>query len=181
MGARAERAGGGAARNLSRRLRKLRETEVENLRAVLVADEDVRRLDVAMDDALGMGGVERIGQLDGNVEQVCDFQRSPVDPIAKALALERLHHDVRSAFVVADVEDGADARMTQRARGSSLDAESLECLMARCRLRRKELESDLPAQPFVFGEIHHSHSARTEGTEHPVMRNGAPDHSARSE
>src|SRR5687767_11051388 len=113
MCARAERARGGAARDRSRRLRKLRESEVENLRAVLVADEDVGRFDVAMDDALRMCGIERIGELNGNVEQVRDFQRSPVDAIAEALAPERLHHDVRGALVVADVEDCADARMAQ--------------------------------------------------------------------
>ncbi len=69
----------------------------------------------------------------------------------------------------------------KRAGGSSLDAETFECLMARRRLRGKKLESDLPAQTLVFGEIHHSHAAGTEGTQHPIMRDGAADHSARSE
>ena len=115
----------------ARRLRKLGQTEVENLRAVLVADEDVRRLDVAMDDALGVRGVQRVGELDGDLEQVRDLHRSAIDAVAEALALERLHHDVRSAFVVADVEDRADAGMAQRAGGSRLDAEALERLTAR--------------------------------------------------
>ena len=34
-----------------------------------VGDEDVRRLDVAMDDPLRVGSVQRIGNLDGQVEQ----------------------------------------------------------------------------------------------------------------
>src|SRR5262245_54606698 len=105
MRAGVERARRSAARERSCRLRKLRETEVENLRAVLVADENIRRLDVAMDDALRMRSVERIGELNGDVEQVLDFQRSAVDAIAEALAFERLHHDVRRAVIVADIED----------------------------------------------------------------------------
>src|SRR5689334_5254664 len=120
MRAGVERARRGAARQRSGGLRKLRETKVENLRAVLVADENVRRLDVAVDDALRMRRVERIGQLDGDVEQVLDFQRSAVDAIAEALAPERLHHDVRRALVVADVEDRADTWMTQGAGGARL-------------------------------------------------------------
>ena len=43
--------------------RGLRQTEIENLRSAR-GQEDVRRLDVAMDDALAVRGVERIGDGD---------------------------------------------------------------------------------------------------------------------
>jgi hypothetical protein len=162
-------------------LRQLRQTEVENLRPVLFTDEDIRRLDVAMDDALGVRGIECVRELDRDIQQVRDLQRSTVDAIAEALAPEGLHHDVRCALIVADVEDGADAGVAQGARRACLDSKPLERLVAGRRLRWEELERDLPAQSFVFGEIHDTHAARTECTEYAVVGDGAADHSVRSE
>ena len=42
-------------------------------------DEDVRRLDVAMDDALRMRGVERVGDLDAELDDAIELERLPVD------------------------------------------------------------------------------------------------------
>ena len=43
------------------------ESEVEYLGASASADEDVGRLDVAVNYAFAMGGVERVGDLDGDI------------------------------------------------------------------------------------------------------------------
>ena len=49
--------------------RHLRQAEVENLGVPALRDEDVGRLDVAMNDALRVCGVQRVGNLDGEVEK----------------------------------------------------------------------------------------------------------------
>ena len=46
----------------------LRQPEVENLGVPALGDKDVRGLDVAVDDAFGVGGVERVGNFDGQSE-----------------------------------------------------------------------------------------------------------------
>jgi hypothetical protein len=48
---------------------QLGETEVEDLGVAARGDEDVGRLDVAVDDTAGVRGVQRIGDLDGQVDQ----------------------------------------------------------------------------------------------------------------
>ena len=63
-----------AMRGLVRRRRlgpldQLRQAEVEHLGLAARRHEDVRRLDVAVDDALGVRGVERVGDLHGERQQ----------------------------------------------------------------------------------------------------------------
>ena len=47
------------------RRRDLRQTKIQNLGVPALGHEDVRGLDVAVDDAFGVGGVECVGNLDG--------------------------------------------------------------------------------------------------------------------
>ena len=49
--------------------RHFRQPKIQNLGVSALGDEDVGRLDVAVDDAFGVGGVERVGNLDGQSEQ----------------------------------------------------------------------------------------------------------------
>jgi hypothetical protein len=46
----------------------LRESEVEHLDDVVVGDFDVRRLEIAMDDAGVVSGGERVGDLPGDLQ-----------------------------------------------------------------------------------------------------------------
>ena len=71
------RAGGDARGDLG-------EAEVENLGVAARGDEDVGGLDVAVDDALGVGGVEGVGDFDGQREQGFVIERPPGDADASA-------------------------------------------------------------------------------------------------
>jgi hypothetical protein len=45
------------------------QAKVQDLRLATLGHENVRWFDVAMNDALRMGGVKRVGNLDGKVEE----------------------------------------------------------------------------------------------------------------
>ena len=44
------------------------QAEIENLRVPAFGDNNVRGFDVAMNDSLGMRGIERVGDFDGKIE-----------------------------------------------------------------------------------------------------------------
>ena len=74
----------------------LREAEVQDLDGAVCADFDVRRLQVAMDDALPVRGFERLGDLprDGQGLVRAASARAPMRAV-EVLALDQLHDDAR--------------------------------------------------------------------------------------
>ena len=110
-------AGLGDGRRLVRGRRSVRpfvkpcQPHVENLDRLPGIQQQIRRLDVAVHNSLGMRGVECIGNLDAEVEQTLQFQRTSKCEFPKGPALQILHHDERPALVLADLMDGTDVRM----------------------------------------------------------------------
>ena len=49
------------------------QTEVQDLRLPAIGNEDVCRLDVAMDDSLLMRRVQAVGDLNGQIQQMIDL------------------------------------------------------------------------------------------------------------
>ena len=80
--------------------------EVRHQRVALL-DQDVLRLDVAVDDAVGMGVVQRVGDLAGDLNGVGKGQLLlPVEPGPQRLTLDERHDVVEEA--------GGLARVVQR-------------------------------------------------------------------
>ncbi len=73
-------------------------------------------LDVAMNDAFGLSGVQSVGDLDG--ENRFRFQRQVVDFMLERYAVQELHGDGNLALMVADVvrAEAAWASRWKRAR-----------------------------------------------------------------
>ena len=104
-------------------VRALRETEVEQLDAG-ARQHHVGRLEVAMDNALAMRGLQRISDLRADPQDVRDRNRTLRGAGRQRLAVQQLHHEVRRAVDVADIEQRADARMRQARNGPGLALET---------------------------------------------------------
>ena len=97
--------------------RQLGDPEVEDLdgevpaAAVVEGEEDVFGLEVAMDDALGVRGRQRAGNLPGHRCDRRGLAREAAHPLERgpqALALQILHDDVRAIvddLAVVDLDD----------------------------------------------------------------------------
>ena len=95
-----------------------------------------------MDDAPGMGGLERIRDVDAERQKGRGLQWPSRNAVVQAHSVEKLHHDEGTAFVLAEVVDGANARMVEGRGGSGFPAEAFQGLRVRCHCFRKELECD---------------------------------------
>ena len=83
----------------------------------VAVEEQVRRLDVAVDDPARVRRVERRRRLLEPVERASERLRAVAhEPVGERAAGEVLHHDVRAAVVLADVEDRHRARCVREPR-----------------------------------------------------------------
>src|SRR5271157_267702 len=166
---------------------QLRQTKIQNLRHSPAGDENVRRLDVPMDDPLRVRRVQRVGELDRQVQQSIErkgralpsrgsAERSPTNQLLERLPLQQFHGNERSTAVLVDVVDGADTGMIEGGRGLSLALEALQGLMVPGHFLRQELEGDEAVELGVFGLIDHTHSAAAEFLHDAVVRNRCSDH-----
>ncbi len=154
----------------------LRETEVEKLRLSSFGDEDVRGLQVAVDDAPRVRGFQRVRDLDRDVEEGRELEWAGDQAVMKRFAVEQLHGDEGFALVLVDVIDGADVGVLERGGRPGLALQPLEGLRIRRGLLRKKLQGHAAAELQVLGFVNDSHPAASELREDPVMREGLTDH-----
>jgi len=125
-------------------------------------DKDIGGLDVAMDDALLVRRVERLGNLHTQVEHLVQVHGFVPDQMLQGLAVQKLHDDEGMAVMLADFVNCADAGMVERRSGARFALEPLERLTVLGRLLGQELQRHRTAQAEVFGLVHHTHATATQ-------------------
>src|SRR6266566_9074354 len=152
--------------------RELGQPEVQNLRLPAAGHENVRRLDVSVDDPLSVGRVQCVGDLNAEIEQPLGLQRPSCNEVLKGLPLQELHDDKVLSLVLADLMDRANIGMIQGGSCPRFTLKSLQRLMIGRELIGQELQSDVAAQTQVFGLIDHTHATAAQLFQDAVMRNG---------
>ena len=155
---------------------QLGQAEVHHLHVAPLGHENVRGLDIAMHDALRVRGVQRVGDLDPEIDNLVNLEHAAGQSIVERLAFHPFHDDERLALVFADVVDRADVRVVQRGGGSRLDAKPLNGLAVSHQFLWDELERDLPAETIVLSAVDDAHAAGAELMRDPIVRNGFADH-----
>ena len=160
-------------------LRQLGQAEVQDLRLPALGDEDVRGLDVAVDDALRVRGVEGVCNLDREIERDFERQRPVVDPVLQRLAVEELHRDERLALGLVDVVHRADVRVVERRGRARFALEALERTGLARQFVGQELQGDRAIEPHVLGLVDDAHAATAEAFRDLVMGDPLTDHVGR--
>lgn len=148
------------------------EAEVEKFGVAASGDENVGRLDFAVDDAFRMSGIESISDLNSRVEKQIQFEGAAGDAFAKRLAFQKLHGDEGAAFVFADFVNCADVGMVQGGSGAGFPPKALEGLAIVGESLGEKLQSNMAAEAEVFGFEYFAHAASAEFAKNAIVRDG---------
>src|SRR2546428_5749913 len=96
-------------------LYELGNSKVQNLHAAIFGDEDVLRLQVAMDDPFLVRSGQTMRNLDRIVDRFALRLRRAAQSFAQRLAFEQFRDDVRRTVMHANIVDGKNVGMVQRA------------------------------------------------------------------
>src|SRR6266853_2834029 len=129
-----------------------------------------------MEDALFVGGVETVGELNADVNGARNGKGADGDEIVEGLAFEQLHGDKGAAIVFFDGVNGANAGMIERGRGAGFAKEAFESLFVAMRGLRKKFQGDTAAELGVFSFVDDTHAAFAELAEDAVMGDGFVEH-----
>ena len=124
-----------------------------------LGDEDVGRLDVAVDDSLGVRRIQRVGNLDAQRQDGLRLHRPAADAVLQRHPVQVLHHQKRLIAVLADLVNGADVGMVEGRGGARLAAEAFQRLRVLRHVIGQELQSHEAAKFSVFGLVDDTHPA----------------------
>ena len=155
----------------------LREPEVQNFGVTAPGHENIRRLDVAMNDALGVSRVEGVGNLDPKREQSVHSIGAIADDVLQRGSVEVLHDDERLAVLLADVVDRADIRMIERRRSLGFAAKPFERLPILSDVFREKFQRDKAVEARVLRFVNNTHAAAAQLLDDAVMRDNLANHS----
>jgi len=116
------------------RSRDFCQSKIENFRVPAFGNEEICRLDVAVNDALRMGSIQRIGDLYADVEKLLRLKRPAAQSVFESGPLKKFHGDEATPLAIPDFVDGADIGMVQCRRGPGFTVESLQGLRITCEL-----------------------------------------------
>ena len=141
----------------------LGDAEVGQLEDAVVADEDVRRLEIAMDDAVIVDMLEGRADLEGDVDRVAPREAAAMlDQVVEPAPLDELHRVPVLSVFVAGVVELDDVRMRELGERLDLALEALEEAGVLGELGGEDLDGGASAGDFFLGEMDASHAAATD-------------------
>src|ERR1700693_292754 len=150
----------------------LGKAEVENFGVAAFSDKNIGGLDVAMDDSFAVGSIERVGDVDTEIEEQFQIQGAARDAVLQRFAVKTFHGDVGLPIFLANFVNGADVGMIQRGGRSRLAAKSLERLVVFSHFFGKKFQRDVPAEVSILGFVHDTHTTAAELFDDAVMGDG---------
>ena len=137
------------------------DAEIEDLGGpAAIAEHDVRRLDVAVDDAEPVGIIERAGDLGADPGD--GLERHPArlaQMLVERDAVEQFHGDIGKAVRLADVVDGDDVGVRERAGGPGLAQEAADQADILPELGLQHLDREDAVDAGIVGAIDVRHRA----------------------
>ena len=144
------------------------DAEVHHLHRTVAGDHDVRRLDVAVDDALLVGKIQGSAHICHHAEGPVDLHRAVhFDDVTQGVTLDDFHDDVRQRTLgrgfFALVVDRDDRRMIEGRRVLGFASEPLVEGLVPGKLGPHDLDGHVTTEDRVTAPVDFRHAAVSEG------------------
>ena len=152
---------------------------IERVAALAADQEAVAGLDVAVDDAAVVGGLQRGADLDGDGDDAAprEWAGAGLEQGVEALALEVLHHRVEQAVVaLAEVGDGDAVLVAEAGAEQGLLMEAAAKVLVAAVVGVEDLDGDGGAEGHVAGLVDGAHAAAADASAQAVA---LAEHAAR--
>lgn len=176
-----------ADKRARRRVERLGEPEVEHLDGAVIADLDVGGLQVAVDDALLVRRLERVGDLPADRDGLVDGHGAASEAPREVFAFDQFHHERAGARLAGrhggdrfHPVDLGDVRMVERGECFRFPLEAGEPVAIVGDAVGQDLQRDDASERGVTGTIHLAHPARAKEREDFVGAQALSDHQAHS-
>ncbi len=153
----------------------LGEAEIEQLHAAVLVDHDVRRLQVAVHDALVVGALERPGDLQRDLQSLVERNRPGIQALVQVLALHHLHDEKPRALGLLDAVDRGDVRVFELGEHLGFALEPHHLVGVADEMRGQNLDRHLALEVLVVGAEDLAHAAFAELRGDPVVTQARTD------
>jgi hypothetical protein len=141
----------------------LREPEVEHFHVGVADDDDVGRLQVAMDDPLLVGRLQCRRDLKGNGLRVAESDRSASQSLSQRLAGRQLHDQERLAVGSIETVNRRNVGVTERGQEARFPLESRQSIRVAEMERLQQLDRNLALEVQIASAVHLAHTASPDG------------------
>ena len=111
-----------------------------------------------MDDALAVGRIQRLGNLDGDAEGLTNRNGRHGETFGQRVSLEQLHHEKGNAVLLADVVERADVGVAHAGNCARFSLEAIELRVVDCACRRQDLDGDGSIEACITRAIDLAHA-----------------------
>jgi hypothetical protein len=150
------------------RLHCLREAEVQHFNGSVGSQLDVRRFEIAMDDALVVRRFEGFRDLLRDGQRLVERHGAAPQPLRQVVALDKFHHEGLDALGVLQPVDGRDVRMIERGEDFRFALEPRDAFRVSRERLGEDFDRDVAIEPRVARPIHFAHPARPDSGENLV-------------
>ena len=148
------------------------QAEVGHVGIAVPVEQDVRGLQVAVEESLAVRMVDGAGHDRDQPRGGAGIVAEPLGLPRQAAAIHELHAEERPIFVLAHLIDRHDVRVIQVGRELGLAEESLSLRRGRHRPGQDHLQGDEPFQPLVAGLVNDTHATARELLEQFIVADG---------
>ena len=129
-----------------------------------------------MDDPLGVGRLDRLGNLPRHAQRLLHGKPSPPQPLGERLSFDELQHEEVRPLIRIETVDGGDMGMVQGGQRLGFAFKAREALRIAAEACRQHLDRDFVAELGVGGAVHLTHAAFAELGGDPVVGERVADH-----